>query len=382
MTIDFSLIKIIPAAKSYYDFAFRVKKAAMGPYIKQIWGWDAKVQKRWHDDDWENKPPQIILYDGQPIGTIRITNDGDGFVIERFYLLPEYQNQGIGSFIIKDTLAKAKKAGRVTRLAVLKINPALALYQRHGFATVSEDEFLLHMERQPLPDTKSKKYKAVIFDLFGTLVENFPAEKSFACLSAMAAMLGVPPDDFAAEWRKDFAIRMTGKVNNYQAGIKIICQRLGVEPGDAKIDKAASTRFILNQQEVMTSKPGAVEVLKYLKANGYKTALLSNCSMETTTIWPHTELAPFIDVPVMSAVEGIMKPDPRLFQIALDKLAVQPADCLYVADGVGQELTTATKLGMDAILIEAPHTSEYEHDRETWQGPKITSLKDLLNLVK
>ncbi len=103
--------------------------------------------------------------------------------------------------------------------------------------------------------------------------------------------------------------------------------------------------------------------------------------METTILWPKTKLARLIDVPVMSSAEGIMKPDPRLFQIALKKLAVKPKDCLYVADGMGQELVTAGKLGMTAVKIDVPHDSDYEHDRETWQGITITSLKEVLNLL-
>jgi putative hydrolase of the HAD superfamily len=226
------------------------------------------------------------------------------------------------------------------------------------------------------------KYKAVIFDLYGTLIENFPAQTSLENLTKMAEIVGVPPDAFAAEWRKDFAVRMTGTIKDHRACISNICQRLGIKPADVKIDKAASVRFILNQQEVMSSKPDAVDVLKNLKASGYKTALLSNCSMETSKIWPNTELAPLIDVPVMSSVEGIMKPDVRLFKIVLKKLGVEPEACVYVADGVGQELSTASKLGMTAIEIVVPHDSAYEHDRENWQGLKINSLKEIPNLLK
>jgi putative hydrolase of the HAD superfamily len=226
------------------------------------------------------------------------------------------------------------------------------------------------------------KYQAVIFDLFGTLVENSPSSKSYEVLSRMATILAVSPADFAAQWRTDIVNRMSGITKNYQACIRNICRRLGARPGDEQIEKAARIRFEMNQHEVMTYKPGALEVLSYLKANGYKTALLSNCSMETTTIWPKTSLAPLIDVPVMSCIEGMLKPDPRLFQIAIEKLAVKPEACLYVADGVGQELTTAAELGMCAVLVATPHDSEYEHDRETWQGLKISSLKEVLNLVK
>ncbi len=379
--IDFSRIKIISSDESHRDFLFQLKKAAMGPYVAQIWGWDEKHQQAMFAQDWRREPhPQVILYDDKPIGSILVTRESSYIHIGRFYLLPEYQNQGIGTHILENELKKADRAKKSVNLAVLKINPAIELYRRHGFRVNGMNEHQYLMERKP--GGKIKKYQAVIFDLFGTLVENYPAQKSFENLSRMADIVGVPAADFATEWRNDIVARMNGTTKNYQACIKNICQRLGAHPTDKKIDKAASVRFILNQQEVMTSKPGAIEVLSYLKANGYKTALLSNCSMETTTIWPKTELAPLIDVPVMSSIEGIMKPDLRLFQIVLKKLAVKPEDCLYVADGVGQELTTAAKLGMTAVLVEVPHDSEYEHDRETWEGLKINSLKEVLNLVK
>lgn len=380
MSIDFSQIKLIPADESYYEFFFNLKKAAMGPYVKKIWGWDDAFQREKLAEEWPQETElQIILYDQQPTGSILVKHETGHFHIGRFYLLPEYQNKGIGSYILNNELKKADRKKLKTTLAVLKVNPAIALYKRHGFCINGMNELQYLMERQP--GGKTKKYQAIIFDLFGTLVENYPAQKSFENLCKMAEIIGVPPDDFATEWRKDFAVRMTGAAKDYQAGIKIICDRLGVKPDAKKIDKAASVRFILNQQEVMTSKPGALEVLKHLKANGYKTALLSNCSMETTIIWPKTELAPLIDVPVMSAIEGIMKPDVRLFRILLKRLAVKSEACLYIADGVGQELTTAAKLGMTAIEIEVPHDSEYEHDRETWQGLKISSLTEILNLL-
>ena len=131
----------------------------------------------------------------------------------------------------------------------------------------------------------------------------------------------------------------------------------------------------------MSCREGAVETLSYLKQNGCKTGLVSNCSMETTAIWPETLLAPFIDVAVFSCVEGAMKPDPRLFQTALERLAVPPGNCIYVADGMSRELETASGLGMRAVLIEGHHETEYERDREDWRGEKIASLKEIMSLL-
>lgn len=147
--IDYPLIKIIPAEESHREFSYQVKKAAMGGYITQIWGWDEKVQKNLHDGDWRQKRPQIILYDNKPIGTIRIVSNEDRLVIEQFYILPEYQNKGIGSHLLKHILENADKTDLIVKLAVLRINPVISLYRRHGFEIVDSNEILYFMERKP-----------------------------------------------------------------------------------------------------------------------------------------------------------------------------------------------------------------------------------------
>ena len=225
------------------------------------------------------------------------------------------------------------------------------------------------------------KYKAVIFDLFGTLIKNFPWDVSNSLLRRMALELLAPPDDFTALWHAAFDKRMKGVLKNYQACIRHICQQLGAQVQDDRIELAASTRFELNKQEVTAPREGAIEVLSYLKANGCKTGLLSNCSTETTLVWENSPLAPLIDVAVFSCLVGLMKPDPRIYQTAVERLAVKPEECMYIADGMEQELLGASKLGMYAVLIRVPGEDDYDPYREEWGGPVISSLKEVLTLV-
>ena len=225
------------------------------------------------------------------------------------------------------------------------------------------------------------KYQAVIFDLFGTLVDNFPWDKSNDNLRRMASELSAPPDDFVALWHAAFDERMKGVFKDYQACIRHICQRLGTQVQDDKIELAASIRFEINRREVMASREGAIETLSFLKSKGYKTGLVSNCSVETTVVWKETLLAPLIDVAVFSCLEGTMKPEPSIYQEAVEKLAVSPKECLYIADGIGQELTSAAKLGMYAVQIRMPHDSDYDPYREEWNGPVISSLEEVLTLL-
>ena len=64
-----------------------------------------------------------------------------------------------------------------------------------------------------------------------------------------------------------------------------------------------------------------------------------------------------------------------------DSLGVQLSDCLFIGDGGSNELTGATNVGMDAVLIRAPDDTE-TGDREDWQGRRISSVAEVLTLVE
>jgi putative hydrolase of the HAD superfamily len=150
---------------------------------------------------------------------------------------------------------------------------------------------------------------------------------------------------------------------------------------EEQIELAAKTRFDMTRNELMSLHEGALDVLSYLRAKGCKTGLLSNCSFEVTRIWGETRLAPLIDVAVFSCSAGMMKPDPRIYGMVTGQLNVKPQDCLYVADGIGQELATATQIGMHAIRILVPGENGYDRYREKWNGPAISSLTQILDMV-
>lgn len=147
--IDYSLIILIPGEESHREFSYRVKKTAEGEYIAQIWGWDENFQRDFHAKDWQQKRPEIILYDSRPIGTISKTENEDYVEIRQFFILPEYQRQGIGSYLLKSILDRADRSDRIARLAFLKNNPVGSLYKRHGFQIIDEMDNFYLMERKP-----------------------------------------------------------------------------------------------------------------------------------------------------------------------------------------------------------------------------------------
>ena len=76
-----------------------------------------------------------------------------------------------------------------------------------------------------------------------------------------------------------------------------------------------------------------------------------------------------------------MKPNPGIYRLACERLGVEPSDCLFIGDGGSGELTGATNVGMDAVLIRAPDDTE-NGNREDWQGIRISSVEEVLSLVE
>ena len=225
------------------------------------------------------------------------------------------------------------------------------------------------------------KYNAVIFDLFGTLVDNYPYGEYQSVLARMALVLTIPFDTFQRLWFETAHERSLGIIRTIEANIEYICKKLRVNTDNAKIGLATKIRngFIAN---VMKPRQDAINVISCLKSQGLKVGLISNCSAETTLIWESSPLAPLIDVAVFSCLEGAMKPEPDIYHIAFERLAVKAEECLYIADGIGQELASASNLGMHAVLIRVPNESDYDPYREEWDGPVISSLTEVLDLVK
>jgi putative hydrolase of the HAD superfamily len=68
--------------------------------------------------------------------------------------------------------------------------------------------------------------------------------------------------------------------------------------------------------------------------------------------------------------------------MAIDKLEAKPKECLYIADGIGQELAGARAEGIQAYMLRVPGENDDDPYREKWSGPVIASLKQVIPLVQ
>jgi putative hydrolase of the HAD superfamily len=214
-------------------------------------------------------------------------------------------------------------------------------------------------------------------------VENFTVTEYERVLAQMATILGAPPAEFRQAWLDTFRSRTTGELPTSQSNIEYICRQLEIHVSTGQVEQAARARLDYTARS-MKPRLGALEVLTRLRYESYKTGLVSDCSSEVPAVWGSTPFAPLFDVTVFSCIAGIKKPDPRIYRMALSQLGVMARECLYIGDGSSRELTGALAVGMRPVLIRDPAESMDTHfiEREEWHGEAISSLIDVLDLVK
>jgi putative hydrolase of the HAD superfamily len=228
----------------------------------------------------------------------------------------------------------------------------------------------------------SGRFDAAIFDLFGTLVPEFPRSSFFEAVRAAAAVLGADPDAFEAEWSRTALARQTGAYPGGMAeNVHAILDRLGMPwAPDDLIARALAPRDALYERW-FHPRPGAIEVLTELRARDVPLALISMCAPDTPAMWRASAFAGLVDVEVFSSEVGFRKPDPAIYRYAADRLDVEPARCLYCGDGAYAELTGAEAVGMTAVMIDDPAVDRAEQLRpegEDWHGASVADLRELL----
>lgn len=135
---------LTPATESDLPYLLELRKLAMTEHLQRA--------GRFLDDEQHRQRVKldfdcshIIRYHGGTIGMLKFRQRHQEINIIQFQIHPDYQGRGLGQRVLEQVL----KDAQIAQLSVLKDNPAIHLYHRLGFKTVSEgvDEFYLRFER-------------------------------------------------------------------------------------------------------------------------------------------------------------------------------------------------------------------------------------------
>ena len=143
------------AVAADFDLTFAIKKSAGGRYIQDVFGWDEQVQIGFHKSQFSPANTDLIVRNGTVVGWISVFDHEDHVKIEELYVLPEFQNMGIGTSVLLHAIEHARRRNVTVRLRVLGINRCgIRLYERLGFRRREEDGPFIHMELHPSSETE------------------------------------------------------------------------------------------------------------------------------------------------------------------------------------------------------------------------------------
>ncbi|WP_035792743.1 HAD family hydrolase [Butyrivibrio sp. AE3006] len=198
--------------------------------------------------------------------------------------------------------------------------------------------------------------KAVIFDMFETLVTLFEGKTYFG--ENIAADVGVDPDLFRKEWHAIEKERSIG-VYTIEQGLEVVFKKLGVY-SEENVSLAVNKRRE-NLEDTFNGVPDdSIRLLQELKKRGIKVGLITNTFSDERDFIRKSVLFQYFDVALISYEQGICKPDPELFQKMTKLLDVEADECLYVGDGGSKELFAARDAGMHPVQCTWFHDRAFE----------------------
>lgn len=147
--MDTQEVRFRPASASDYDFVYQLRRVTMQKYVQVIWGWDELAQQERFAISFNPGISQIIVVNSQDAGELALIEGEDVLYLKGIYILPAYQNRGVGTAVLHHLLAQARTRRQSVTLRVFKVNPARQLYERLGFTIVEESEPYYLMKVEP-----------------------------------------------------------------------------------------------------------------------------------------------------------------------------------------------------------------------------------------
>lgn len=152
-----------PATEDDDSFLFELFKAVRSPdfayvpltpdQLEGLMRMQYAGQRQSYAAQFPDSDHEIVLIDGEPAGRIWIYRTATEHRLVDIALLPQYQNRGAGSALVKEALAASTQAGMPLCCSVsVRNHGSLRFHHRLGFRIVSQDE--VYYELAAVPDSQ------------------------------------------------------------------------------------------------------------------------------------------------------------------------------------------------------------------------------------
>ena len=211
--------------------------------------------------------------------------------------------------------------------------------------------------------------KAIIFDFWGTIVENGVFPSPVKQVRYLLWLKEIPFSEYILKFEEAF---MTKKFESLSNGFEEVCKAFKIQPDQYKIDKVVG---LWNKNRLLAKPfPETMQTLEELKKK-HKLVLIAN--IDNFTIEPLLEkfdLKKYFDGIFLSYETGKLKTNPDFFKDILKKLKLKEKNVVMVGDSLESDIIPAETAGIRAILLDRRGHREYKE--------KISSLEELKEILK
>ena len=141
-------IALRTASPQDFEYCKRLYFAGMTKIIEELHLNIAAQAVSFHEQ-WALTQVRIITFDGSDVGWLQRIIQDDVLFFAQLFVDGPFQRKGIGTEVMHRLIGEAARLNQAVRLAVVKINPALRLYERLGFQITHEDDRKFYMKRDP-----------------------------------------------------------------------------------------------------------------------------------------------------------------------------------------------------------------------------------------
>lgn len=147
-------------------------------------------------------------------------------------------------------------------------------------------------------------------------------------------------------------------------------QECGV-PDDCMESVGSRLQAIHREEHLWTHvEHGTASALDRIAEAGYRLGVVSNADGRVEGLMKSVGLRRHFEFVLDSGSVGVEKPDPAIFRMAVDRLGLDPGECLYVGDLFPVDVVGARRAGLEALLVDPFGRMEGDVDR-------ISSVRDL-----
>lgn len=204
---------------------------------------------------------------------------------------------------------------------------------------------------------------AVFFDVGNTLLFPFPSVSAVVKeileewgheheLEAIDAYLPLVDEYYEDRYREDDTF-WTNEDEASQVWVgmySLLCRKLGIEEDAEAIARRVYDEF--GDPSRWQPYGDVFPALERLQARGLKLGIISNWDTRLSRLIDGLGIAEMLDTVVSSAEVGLHKPDPRIFELACERVALAPSECAHVGDHHYADVIGAEAVGMHPVLID------------------------------